>query len=120
MEPNDLKSPPPDDAALEAWLRGSASLPPLPDHGFSGRVLAALPAPKRSMQRAWFCLAGAFVGTGVAAFQLLQGGSLPALDAALLDSLEQLSQPATGIALGVTFVSLGYVFWPELRRLVPL
>ena len=51
MEPHDLKSTPPDDAALETWLRANAALPPLPDHGFSRQVLAALPPPTRRAAR---------------------------------------------------------------------
>lgn len=118
MEPNDLKPTPPDEAALEAWLRTSAALPPLPDDGFSRRVLAALPPAPRSSRRILFCLAGAFVGAVVAAFPFFHVSDLPALNATLLHTLEQLAQPAVGIALGLTLASLGYVFWSELRRLV--
>lgn len=70
MEPADLNSPSaPDDAALEARLR--QPLAPLPDAGFSQRVLAALPppvpaaAPARAharWPRAAICLLGALVG----------------------------------------------------------
>ena len=68
MEPNDLNSLPPDEAQLDAWLRASTTQPPLPDDGFSQRVLSALPPPARpdSVRRLWFCVAGALIGGGVA------------------------------------------------------
>jgi len=45
MEPADLSSPDPTDQKLAAFLR-SAEGQPLPDDGFSVRVLAALPPPR--------------------------------------------------------------------------
>jgi hypothetical protein len=122
MESNDLKANRPDDAQLEAWLRTSASLPSLPDEGFTRDVLAALPPPvqTRVTARALACLAGALVGIGIAVFQFQQTSDLPRFDEALLASLERLSQPTVGLAVGVTLLSLAYVFWSELRSLVRL
>ncbi|MBI2518495.1 MAG: hypothetical protein HYV95_16570 [Opitutae bacterium] len=120
MEPDDLKSAPPDDPALDAWLRANASLPPLPDDGFSQRVLTALPSAPRSARRLWLCAAGALAGTGVASFKLLQAGGLPALAQSLHAAAGQLATPTVGLALGVSLISLAYVFWSDLRRFVPL
>jgi hypothetical protein len=66
MEPTNLKPPSPPDDQIEAWLRTSSQLPPLPDDGFSARVVAALPA-RRQNRRAWLCVAGAVVGVVIAA-----------------------------------------------------
>ena len=66
MEPSDLNFPSSDDAQIEAWLRTSSRLPPLPDNGFSARVVAALPA-RRQNRRAWLCAAGTVLGVAVAA-----------------------------------------------------
>jgi hypothetical protein len=122
MEPSDLKSSSPDDAQLESWLRTNASLPALPDDGFSGRVLAALPPPARHRApgRAIACVIGAVLGAAVAFVQYRQGGSLPDVDAPVLASLEQLSRPEISLAVGVTACALLYVFRENLRRLVPL
>lgn len=50
MEPIDLNSSDPSDQALDALLRKGIA-PPLPDAGFSARVLAALPPPKEKFLR---------------------------------------------------------------------
>lgn len=123
MEPNDLKSPAPDDAQLEAWLRPSAALPPLPDDGFTQRVLAVLPPPARrqSTHRMWFCAGGALVGIIVAALGALRSDrlsdSLPALEDTIMAALAQLSVPACGLALGITLLSLWFAFRDRLRLL---
>jgi hypothetical protein len=123
MESNDLKSPAPDDAELEAWLRASAAPPPLPDEGFTLRVLTALPPPAReqSAQRGWFCVGGALLGLAVAALGVLRTGGrpadLPALDDSILAALAQLSVPAFGLALGITLGSLWFAFSDRLRLL---
>lgn len=124
MESDELKTPAPDDAQLEAWLRSSTFLPALPDDGFSSRVLAALPPPKRRFPaRVLVCLAGGAVGMAVAARPLLAAGNLlddlPALDAALVSAFDQLANPALGVAASVTLATLAYVFWRDLRRLAP-
>lgn len=125
MEPNDLKSPAPDDAHLETWLRTSSAQPPLPDDGFSARVLTTLPPPKRRVPvRLLVCVIGALAGAVVVAQPLLSAGHpldrLPALDNALLNTCDQLANPGFGIAVGVTLGTLLYVFWRDLRRFVRL
>lgn len=126
MEPNDLNTPPPDDVALEAWMRTSASLPPLPDHGFTQRVLVSLPTPvsRRSTQRLWFCLAGALAGITVAALKITTTTDfttgLSAITPEAVRSLEQLADPKLLVALAVTAASLIFVFWSDVRRLVRL
>jgi hypothetical protein len=124
MEPDHLKSLSSGEDALETWLRTNADLPPLPDAGFSGRVLAALPPPQRSQfsPRILVCLTGALAGVLVAVGPAFAAGNpldrLPALDAALLAAFLQLTHPSTVLALGATIVSLLFAFRSELRRLV--
>lgn len=122
MESSDLKSDSPDDAQLETWLRANASLAPLPDDDFSGRVLAALPPParRRAPGRAIACAVGAVVGVVFALLQHQQGANPMGVDAALSVSFEQLTRPEVSVALGVTVAALLYVFWQNLRRLMPL
>src|SRR5215216_2846305 len=70
MEPTDLNSKSPDDAQIDASLRAGSAVSPLPDDGFSARVLAALPPARtrlNSSLRAWLCAAGALIGGIVAA-----------------------------------------------------
>ena len=123
MEPTDLNPLQPDEPQLEAWLRASATLPPLPDDGFTQRVLTALPATARqpSAQRFWFCAGGAVIGVIVAALGALNSGSrtasLMALQDSILATLAQLSVPAFGLALGITAVSLWFAFHDRLRLL---
>jgi len=124
MESDHLKSTPSDDAALEAWLRTNASLPPLADVGFSHRVIAALPAPPRSSPRKWFCLAGALAGTAIAAFKIATSApsaiSLPAISPEVASALAQLSEPSILFALLVTAASLAFALWRDVRRLAGL
>jgi hypothetical protein len=121
MEPTDLKPTPPDDAALEAWLRANAAVPALPDDGFSCRVLTALPATvqRAQAQRQLVCLGGALIGTASALIGTATSGSpppaLPALEPALADALAQLATPAVGWAFVVTALSLWFAFRRELR-----
>src|SRR5258706_16248959 len=98
MEPTDLNSSANDDARLEALLRTATS--PLPDVGFSARVIAALPSERprtRSWRRIGFCAAGAAMGCGLA---IWRGASWPGvqsglgeLGVALVDSCGQLANP---------------------------
>ena len=123
MEPNDLNSLPPDEAQLDAWLRASTTQPPLPDDGFSQRVLSALPPPARpdSVRRLWFCVAGALIGGGVAALGAFGSDNQPAGLAALQDmilaTLAQLSVPGFGLAVGITVGSLWFAFRDRWRLL---
>jgi hypothetical protein len=117
MEPTDLKSTPPDDAQLEAWLRANATTVPLPDDGFSRRVLAALPAKAgRSVaKRRLFCLGGGLLGTAVALLGAATSGNLPAIEPAFIDALGQLATPAAGWAFGITAISLWFALRRQLR-----
>ena len=134
MESPDLNPPSPDDARLEAWLRTSGAAAPLPDDGFSARVLAALPPPSPAVapagllaarrraahRRAWLCLIGAALGCALA----FSGGGSAGLDRgvdALLPAIAAagrlLATPSLGLAAAVTAVSLLVGYWPELMRL---
>jgi hypothetical protein len=123
MEPNDLKSLPPEDNHLEAWLQANAALPLLPEDGFPQRVLAALPPPvaRHRLSGRWLAsLGGAFVGTIIAALPLFSGAERGSLGAGLLHGIELLAQPAVGLAVLTTIISLACAFWRDLRRFLPL
>lgn len=112
MEPNDLKSTPPDDAQLEAWLRAGAMLPPLPDDGFSRRVVAALPPPSpRFPPRVWVCGAGALLGVGVMVIAAVTSPPATAFNPAVPDLLEALALP---VALAVAALSVWFAFRDRL------
>ena len=122
MEPEDLKSPPPDDASFEAWYRAHATRPPVPDHGFTGRVLAALPPPRKqiSSQRGRFCLAGALLGGAIAwSGGLLEALGRPGLEVAHAGAWSPAASPGLGLALGLVVVSLFFVYrdllWRRIR-----
>ena len=122
MEPTDLKNPSPDDARLEAWYRANVAAAPLPDDGFSRRVLAALPPGQRTdVKRRGFCLSGAVLGVAVALGGLLTQPNIPhdlsALEPDFRNALIQLADPAVGLAFGITVISLWFVFRPRLRLL---
>jgi hypothetical protein len=124
MEPTNLKPTPPDDAALEAWLRANAALPVLPDDGFSRRVLTALPetVQRAHAKRQLVCLGGALMGSAVAWLGMQHPGSPPpdltTLDTALTEAFTQLANPAVGWALALAAASLLFAFRRELRPLV--
>ena len=109
-----------DDAHLEALLRRAAT--PVPDDGFSMRVLAALPPaaePSALWSRAVFCLAGAAVGGG---FAYWEGASWPGLRAdfaqartAFANVSPTLADPLFAAAVTVTLLSLLVAFRHELR-----
>jgi hypothetical protein len=125
MEPNDLKPTPPDDASLDTWLRAHAALPTLPDDGFSHRVLTALPARRSHTSPRLLAIAlGAVLGIGFAAAKFATGApvdfSLPALGPEATDALAHLTDPKLHAALGVTVVTLAFVFWRDVRRRVGL
>jgi hypothetical protein len=132
MEPTDLKSSP-DDDRLDAWLRTSGAAAPLPDDGFTSRVLAALPPPSPALtpagllaarrraahRRAWFCLIGAALGCAVS-FSGGTAGLVQGVDAllpALAAAGRMLATPSLGLAAAVTAASLLVSYWPELARL---
>ena len=123
MEPSDLKSPPPDDTCLETWLRTEATLTPLPDDGFSARVVAALPAPApRPRQRAWLCVASAAIGFAVAAANgaFLPGSlaALPQWEQTAIQFGALLTDPMLLLALGTSGLSALYALKSDdLRQL---
>ncbi len=124
MEPSNLNpNPRPDDEQPDAWLRRHASLAPLPDDGFSRRVLTALPPPARrprASARLWVILLGAAAGTGLAAFKSFTTASVEfgwsALGPETTATLAQLTDPQLHVALGVTVLALAFAFWPEVQR----
>jgi hypothetical protein len=122
MEPNDLKSTPPDDAALEAWLRTNAALPPLPGAQFSSNVLAAVrPPARRRISRGLFVGLGLVAGVAIALAGTMSSGKLPTdlpvLDAELTEACNRLSSLPVAGALVLTALSLGYAFRDRLRLL---
>lgn len=119
MEPADLKSPSPDEASFEAWYRAHAARPPVPNQGFTVRVLAALPPPRKqaSSQRGRFCLAGALLGGAIAwAGGLLEALGRPGLEVEQAGAWSPAASPGLGLALGLVVVSLLYVHRDLLRR----
>jgi hypothetical protein len=119
MEPNDLNSTPAGDAALEAWLRANAALPPLPADRFTAGVLGAV-RPRR-ISRGPFLALGLVVGIAVAVSGAVTSGnslpSLPAIDAELTEAFSQLSSLPVAGGLVLTGISLGYAFRDRLRLL---
>ncbi|HWL14214.1 MAG TPA: hypothetical protein VNR00_01335 [Opitutus sp.] len=127
MEPADLNASPsrdPEDARLEQFLR--QPLAPLPDDGFTARVLATLPPPP-SRTRAGVCLAAASVGVSLALVRIAAHGGWAAFPDAIDDrwtalqsawaaSLAPLPPGDLAIAAVVTAVSLGYAFRGRLRQ----
>jgi len=121
MESPNLKPTPPDDAALEAWLRANSSLPPLPDGGFSQRVLATLPRPshRREARHSWLCLVGVVLGGALALAGVLGSGSAVA-DELFVSLNSPLATPPAVIAFAVAAGSLWFAFRDRVRlRLLP-
>lgn len=131
MEPANVKPNSPEDAQLEAWLRANSAASPLPDDGFSARVLTALPpaAParaeqSRSSRRGWLCAAAALLGVFLVAKTSPSSSNAVEQLQALLPPLQAaaalLTDARTLLALVVTAVSLAFVYRRELRiRLLP-
>jgi len=122
MESDDLKAMQPDDASLEALLRTAGPQAPLPDDGFSRRVIAVLPPPPQSpRQRLWVCVVGAAAGLLVVVIGVMaQGGLTPAAPPTLVSSSPEAVQAlATPLALGLAALSIWYAFrhrWQQLLR----
>ena len=110
-----MNSPDPEDSRLTGLLLP----PPLPDDGFSARVLAALPAPvpsSRVSPRLWCCLGGTVAGLAVAwsgagSWSDLLGGwtrvecSVTALLAPLADPMLAVAAVAAALSLLFAFKS---------------
>jgi hypothetical protein len=117
MEPTNVNPDNRSDPALEAWLQANARSVPLPDHGFSDRVLRSLPAPvpRRASRDRWlFCAGGAVAGLAVAGIAFV-GDNGPGQDIAsalrpLGDGLEAFSSGGVGLAAGIALASLAYAF----------
>lgn len=115
MEPAHLTPPSEDDPRLEALLRQPVS--PLPDHGFTARVLAALPPPRapRSQVRVLAAVAGGLAGLLVALLPLGPAADLTPAVATLGQALLALGtlcfDPTVLLAVGVASGSLVLVLW---------
>lgn len=131
MEPSNVNDPefdPTDDGRLQAWLRSVQQ--PLPDEGFSRRVLAALPPPRCASAPVWSrpvaCTIGLLAGVSFA-WQRIEtaGGFSPGggqwrrtLEEALwkFDTpMAPTTQTALTIALAVAAVSMAYAFYTGRR-----
>lgn len=119
MESPDLKPRPSNEDPLDALLR--RPLPPLPDHGFTHGIMAALPPPAPKRQpvpvRLLIVVLSAFAGIVLAFIAALQGGSLgtlgtelQAIDTTLLQTAALLKDPMLLVACAITAGSLVYVF----------
>lgn len=127
MEPANLNSTPPEDDRLRTLL-GTAH-PPLPDKGFTQRVLAALPPPTQppsTFVRPLLCAVGAAAGLALA---IDRGPSLHTLSTEferLRESWANSALPlaadpggqlgaALAVAFAATALSLFYVFRGSFR-----
>lgn len=125
MEYSNLnRSLPEVDALDQPYRVHFSALPPIPDDGFSQRVLASLPSTRRqTVQRRLFCGIGSAVGIAVAIAGLSNSGnltSLTTLNQELTVALAHLSNAPTAIALGVTLLPVWYASrgkWRLLPRL---
>jgi hypothetical protein len=115
MEPNDLNSTPNDDSRLEMLLGQPA--PAIPDHGFSTRVLAALPPrtpARRPGLRLAFCSVGAAIGLvaawliGATSAGLAGPDELAQTGGRLVDIF---SNPNVLLALTIAAASLALTLW---------
>jgi hypothetical protein len=101
-----MSDQPPRDDEIEALLRSQFD-GPLPDAGFSERVMQQLPARRRRV--AWPLWAGVLAGVGACWWQLL---SAPLLHAGWRDwSSGQLSVPAIILLTVVAGISLLASWW---------
>lgn len=119
MEPADLNSSTPESLALERLLRAPAR--PLPDDGFSSRVLTALPPIRRRFfQKTLVCAGGALAGVVCASLQGVTWGDWQSVPqqtlSIMLSAIPRLTDPRFALALVATFLSLLFAFRHELRR----
>jgi hypothetical protein len=114
MEPANLTPAPGDDDRLDTLLRRSTEAP-LPDNGFSARVLAALP-PRPREDRDWLrailCLLAAAAGLAVALARPGVWTDLPAASTQLVTAVDALLIPLrdpwllTAVVAGILFLPL--------------
>jgi len=119
MEPVNLNPPDPADHRLEELLRTSTPAP-LPDAGFTHRVLAALPPARRTAPRQWLrpviLTVSALAGVTVVVQQGWGWSDLATAGTQSLQSLSDLSfflaDPWIAVAVGITAISLIIAFAP--------
>ena len=125
MEPANLTPLPPDRDPLEAWLSAKAPVAPLPDEGFTARVLAALPPPQGSFpwHRLLLYTTGTLSGLAVAWWQ---GGSglnpAPILtwwNAVAAQTVRLLADPWWSLALAGAIVAAAVVFAIRVAQASP-
>lgn len=115
-----MNSLPDPDSELEALLR--RPLPPLPDDGFSARVVAALPQPSRTADliRWTLCSAGASAGIFVAVRSVDSwqsvGASLNQAVAEIGQARLVLDNEQVLLALLTVGLSLAVAFWRDPTR----
>ncbi|HVU17633.1 MAG TPA: hypothetical protein VHD32_11955 [Candidatus Didemnitutus sp.] len=126
MEPEKLNSSASDDATFDRWLRAESRLDELPDHGFSRAVMQRLPSTRASRKdsrmsgRIVACLTALAFGCAVALISALRtpaaGYDWGTVNEEIQQAIAQIGTPDVGSAIGVTLLSLVYVFRSELRR----
>ena len=120
MEPADITPPSPEDARLETFLSHDLAAP-LPDAGFSARVLAALPPRQRYRApvqgRITALAAGALAGLAVALWQGANWSDLISivsqLEQATLHLSDQLANTSSILALAIVAGLLAIEFFPD-------
>jgi hypothetical protein len=118
MESPDLTSRPSPDDPIDKLLHAAPA--PVPDDGFTARVTASLPPPRRGAPfRPLAAALGAFAGF-VFAFAGWTPGAAVSADLARLagacdEVTRQFSQPWGTVALGVIFFSVMFA-WRTRRR----
>ncbi len=126
MEPANLNSSPEsdaDDARLAAWVREQAGAAPLPDAGFSTRVLAALPPRRRAFsgRRVIACAGGAAVGALATRLDLGEWPTAASIFAPVGDAIRAAAAltldpwMVAGVAIAVMFATVAAVVLLVLR-----
>jgi hypothetical protein len=124
MEPANLTPFRSDHDPVESWLRAKA-VDPLPDNGFSARVIAALPPSPASFswRRLLLCAGGTLCGL---AFAWSQGGDWP--DGATLarlwnvsvtETVQLLENPWWSLAFASVIVAAAVAFAVQTMREPP-
>ena len=128
MEPANLTPLPPDRDPLEAWLSAKAPVAPLPDAGFTARVLAALPPPQSSFswRRLVLYATGTVCGLAVAWWQRSNGSDSVSIAswwegdlAQTVNLLSYLSNPWWSLAFAGAIVAAAVVFAIRVTQASP-